>query len=340
MLAAGDEPGDVGRVEEEEGADLVGDGAERRRVDDPRVGRGAGHDHLGAVLEGEVAHLVEVDALVAGGHAVGHEPVEATRGVDRRPVGEVSALIQAEAEHGVADLEGGEVGGHVGVGAGMGLHVGVLGAEERSGPLTGEVLDAVDHLVAAVVALAGVALGVLVGEHRAGGAEHGRRREVLAGDQLDGRVLPFDLLVDQAEQHVVVGGGPGHQRLLLDGGDLVEAALVTSAFVRGGEPEPEDLVGQGRGDDPATDREHVGVVVLAAHAGEVQVVAEGGAHAPHLVGGDLLALAAASEDDAPVDVALGDEPADLRRRSAGSRRSRSSGCRSRRRRGRRLPRWR
>ena len=31
----------------------------------PRVGGGAGDDHLRAVLEGEVADLVEVDALVA-----------------------------------------------------------------------------------------------------------------------------------------------------------------------------------------------------------------------------------------------------------------------------------
>jgi hypothetical protein len=64
------------------------------------------------------------------------------------------------------------------------LHVGVLGAEERLDPVAGEVLDVVDDLVAAVVALAGIALGVLVGEHRAGGLHHGRRREVLRGDEL------------------------------------------------------------------------------------------------------------------------------------------------------------
>ena len=36
-------------------------------------------------------------------------------------------------------------------------------------PLAGQVLDLVDDLVAAVVPLARVALGVLVGEHRPGG---------------------------------------------------------------------------------------------------------------------------------------------------------------------------
>ncbi len=83
VLPAGDEPGDVGGVEHEERADLVGDGAERLRVDDPRVGGGAGDDDLRAVLEGGVAHLVEVDALVARRHAVGLEAVELAARVHR-----------------------------------------------------------------------------------------------------------------------------------------------------------------------------------------------------------------------------------------------------------------
>ena len=58
------------------------------------------------------------------------------------------------------------------VGAGVRLHVGVLGAEELLAPVAGEVLGVVDHVVAAVVALGRIALGVLVGEHRALRLEH------------------------------------------------------------------------------------------------------------------------------------------------------------------------
>ena len=64
MHAARDEPRDVRRVEEEQRADLVGDLAERLGVDDPRVGRCAGDDHLRTLGEREVADLIEVDALV------------------------------------------------------------------------------------------------------------------------------------------------------------------------------------------------------------------------------------------------------------------------------------
>ena len=96
-----------------------------------------------------------------------------------------------------------QVHGHVGVGAGVGLDVGVRRVEERLGPVARDVLHLVDDLVAAVVPLARVPLAVLVGEDRAGGAQHGGRGEVLAGDQLDGGVLALDLAVDQRQDLVV-----------------------------------------------------------------------------------------------------------------------------------------
>jgi hypothetical protein len=79
--APGHEPGDVGGVEHEQRPDLVGDLAERARVDDPRVGRGPGDDDLRPVLAGQGRDLVEVDALVARRHPVAHEVVELAAGV-------------------------------------------------------------------------------------------------------------------------------------------------------------------------------------------------------------------------------------------------------------------
>jgi hypothetical protein len=65
--------------------------------------------------------------------------------------------------------------------------------------------------VAAVVALARVALGVLVGEHRADRLHHGRRREVLARDELQAGALALDLAVDEVE-HLGVRGGVAGER--------------------------------------------------------------------------------------------------------------------------------
>ena len=61
--AAGDEAGRVGGVEHEQRAHRVGDLAEGLGVDDPGVGRRAGHDQRRLLGLGQVGHLVEVDDL-------------------------------------------------------------------------------------------------------------------------------------------------------------------------------------------------------------------------------------------------------------------------------------
>ena len=117
----------------------------------------------------------------------------------------MAALVEAHAEDGVARLEHGQVGGQVGVGAGVRLDVGVLGAEELARPAAGQVLGLVDDLVAAVVALARVALRVLVGEHRPGGGHHRSRGEILRRDELQGGVLPLLLAPDDVEELAILG---------------------------------------------------------------------------------------------------------------------------------------
>jgi hypothetical protein len=164
------------------------------------------------MLQRQVAHLVHVDALVAGLHLVADEVVQQAAGVDRRTMGEVAAVVEAEAEHGVAVVQQRLVHAHVGVGAAVRLHVGVVGAEDALHPLDGQRLDVVDDGVAAVVALARVALGVLVGERAAHRTHDGRRGEVLAGDELQAGGLPFDFAIDEIEHDGVGVGvaGEGH----------------------------------------------------------------------------------------------------------------------------------
>ena len=97
---------------------------------------------------------------------------------------EVPALVEAEAEDSVSTLQQRVVDGHVGLCAGVGLDVDVLGAEQLLRPVAGQVLGNVHDLAAAVVAASGVALGVLAGEDRTHRLQHRERRIVLAGDQL------------------------------------------------------------------------------------------------------------------------------------------------------------
>ena len=63
VRAAGDQPGRVGGVEHEEGADGVGDLAEGQRIDDPGVGGRTGHDEAGSFGLRLIGQPVEVDDL-------------------------------------------------------------------------------------------------------------------------------------------------------------------------------------------------------------------------------------------------------------------------------------
>ena len=73
---------------------------------------------------------------------------------------------------------------------------------------------------------------------------------------------------------------------------------MAAAGERCREPQRQDFVGEAERHDPAAHREDVGVVVFARQPGGIEIVAERGANARNLVGRDLLALAAAAENDA------------------------------------------
>ena len=93
-------------------------------------------------------------------------------------VGEMAAVGEVHAEDGVAGLERGHIDGHVGLRAGVRLDVGVIGAEKFFGAIDGEMFGDVHEFAAAVIALAGIAFGVFVGEHRAHGFHDGFGDEI------------------------------------------------------------------------------------------------------------------------------------------------------------------
>ena len=150
--------------------------------------------------------------------------------------------------------------------------------------------DDVDELAAAVVALARIAFGVLVGQHRAGGFEHGAADEVLRGDQLEAVVLPAQLrrgsrrrFRDRRRRALRAScrDASAFERhdASRSSADLIEASLMPAAFERRVQPERENLVGEAERDDAAAHREDVGVVVLARQPRRVEIVAQRGADA-------------------------------------------------------------
>jgi hypothetical protein len=106
--------------------------------------------------------------------------------------------LTGEPHEGIAGLHHRHERFLVGGAARMRLHVGETALEQLLGALDGQRLGLVDELAAAVVAVAGIALRVLVGEHAAGRLQHRARNHVLGRDQLDLVLLAFQLAVDHA----------------------------------------------------------------------------------------------------------------------------------------------
>src|SRR4051794_16486983 len=78
----------------------------------------------------------------------------------------------------------------------MRLHIDVLRPKQFLRPLARQVLDDIGILAAAVISLARIAFGILIRENAARGFQHCFRREVLAGDQLELRMLPLRLMLN------------------------------------------------------------------------------------------------------------------------------------------------
>jgi hypothetical protein len=109
----------------------------------------------------------------------------------------------------------------------------VVDTEDGLGALDGERLDLVDELLALVVALARVALGVLVGQHRAGGLEHGGGDVVLRRDEAHLLELALGLAFDELSEFRIGSGKVRDRRLVHGRASMVVGAAKTLSVVAG-----------------------------------------------------------------------------------------------------------
>eukprot|EP00968_Pinguiococcus_pyrenoidosus_P005605 scaffold363_cov255-Pinguiococcus_pyrenoidosus.AAC.15 len=217
--AGSDEAGGVRHVAHEQRAVLVSDGAEAFVVPIARV-RGAAHDDESRLEErGGLAQLLHVDEAGLRVHAVGQRlevhaggahglAAAVLLGQRVEAVGQVSSRRQVQPHDAVMRPQQRGVHGEVGRRAAVRLHVhaplGLVTAVGLEGPVNAHVLDLVHDLVAAVVAGAGQALGVLVGQRGAQAVHHGARRKVLGRDQLQRAPLALLLALDELVERRVV----------------------------------------------------------------------------------------------------------------------------------------
>ena len=116
--------------------------------------------------------------------------------VDRGPMRQVATVGQIQAQDRVAGLDNRHVGRGIGLRARMRLHIRMIGAEELPGAIARQVFDHVRVFATAIVALARITLGILVGKNRAYRFKHGFAHEILRGDHLQPFMLAVNLTID------------------------------------------------------------------------------------------------------------------------------------------------
>ena len=168
----GDETGGMGHVYHEDGADSVCHGTHAGVVPVAGICACSADNQFGAFAQACFFEGIIVDTSGFCIHVV-FQGVEHQSGeVHGAAVAQMAAVAKVQADELVAGFEAGHEHGHVGLCSRVWLYVGVFGAKKAFHAFAGEVLHLVHYLASAVVASAGIALGVFVCETRAHGAHH------------------------------------------------------------------------------------------------------------------------------------------------------------------------
>ena len=197
--ACGNQAGGMGHVDPEEGTYFIGNLAHALIVPFAGVGGGTADDEFRLALQRLALPLIIVDAAGFGIKAVGNRFVQDAGCIDRGSVGKVSAHGEVESHEDVARTEAGHDNGHIGLGTGVRLDIGVLGIIQFAETVDGELLNLVHHLAPAIIALSGIPFGVLVGADGAHGFHYLVGNIVFRGNQFKARRLAVVLFLDEVE---------------------------------------------------------------------------------------------------------------------------------------------
>ena len=112
-------------------------------------------------------------------------------------------MVKVQTHKCVTRVEAGEEDGSIGLRTGVRLHVCILSPKELANAVNRELFDLINNLAATVVAMAGVAFSVLVGEDGAHSLHDLRADEVFGCYELDTALLAGTLIADELENSVV-----------------------------------------------------------------------------------------------------------------------------------------
>ena len=200
MGTAGNQTGNVGHIRHKDSANLMGNVCKDLEINGSGIGRGTGNDQLGIALSYHIPDLVIVNVTGLVVYVIGDNIVILAGQIGRAAVGQMTAVGQAHAHHGVTGLQQCQLDGHVGLGTGVGLYIGKFRTETGLGTVNAELLNFINKVASAVITLSGQAFGILIGQNGAHGRHHRRRSKVLGSNQFQTILLAGKFPVHHGSQ--------------------------------------------------------------------------------------------------------------------------------------------
>ncbi len=193
----------MSHVHKEDGTDFIGKTTHAGIIPFARISTRTTDNQTGTLATGHFLHLLVVYEAGLGIDIILESLEHETREVDGTAVAQVTAVAQIETEKFVTGLQTCHEHGHVGLCSRVGLNVGPLCAKHLLEAVDSDKLCFVHHFTSAVITVAGIALGILVGEARAHGLHHLVTDEIFRGNKFDAFLLTLMFAFDDVEDCVV-----------------------------------------------------------------------------------------------------------------------------------------
>ena len=163
--------GNMRNIHHEHRAHLIGNLSEFLKINGSRISGCTGNYHLRLALQCNLSHIIVIEESFVI-DAIRHAVKVLARHINRRPMGQMSAMIQIHAHKGISRLHHRKKYRHICLCAGMGLYVHVLTAKHLSGSCNRQILYHVDTLTAAVISFSGISFCILIGQRAAHGSHY------------------------------------------------------------------------------------------------------------------------------------------------------------------------
>ena len=115
MYSTGNEPGEMGHVDQQKRSAGVGNGAHALKIKDTRIGAASPDNQLRLLAHGDLLEIVIVDCLCVLPYAVRHNSVELAREIQLVSVGQMTAMRQIKSQNGIPRLKHRRVRSRVGL---------------------------------------------------------------------------------------------------------------------------------------------------------------------------------------------------------------------------------